>query len=172
MLKKSAIFIGSILLSFAAGAIGSLATIPNIPSWYQGLDKPPLLPPNEVFGPMWTFLYFLMGIALGLLITHTTTKSKKSAYSWFGVQLTLNTLWSIVFFGLHQPWIAVAIILALIVSIIMTALTFRRFIPVTLWLFIPYIAWVCFATYLNIGVAVLNTNPQETYSQPALSNMQ
>lgn len=155
MLKKIAIFAGSILLSLAAGGIGSLATIPNIPSWYAGLDKPPLLPPNEVFGPMWTFLYILMGIALALIVIRKAN-GKKPAYIWFGVQLVLNTLWSVVFFGLHQPWIAAAIIIALIASIVMTALKFRKIVPVTVWMFIPYLAWVCFATYLNIGVALLN----------------
>lgn len=157
MLKKIAIYLGSILLSFAAGAIGSLATVPNIPSWYEQLAKPPLLPPNEIFGPVWTVLYVLMGIALALLITHEAKHDKKkSAYTWFGAQLALNTLWSVVFFGLHLPWLGVAIILALIGAIVMTALTFRRFVPTTLWLFAPYLAWVCFATYLNLGVALLN----------------
>ena len=103
MLKKISIYIGSILASFAAGAIGSLATIPNIPSWYAGLDKPPFLPPNEIFGPVWSLLYTLMGIALAMVILHKA-KDKKPAYIWFGIQLTLNTLWSIVFFGLHLPW--------------------------------------------------------------------
>lgn len=149
------IYTGSILLSLAAGAIGSLATVPNIPSWYAGLAKPPLLPPNEVFGPVWTVLYVLMGIALGLIITHKAA-GKKPAYIWFGVQLALNTLWSIVFFGLHLPWVAAIIILALLAAIVITALKFRQFVPVTTWLFVPYLAWVCFATYLNIGVAVLN----------------
>lgn len=155
MLKKIAIYLGSILLSLGAGAIGSLATVPNIPSWYAGLAKPPLLPPNEIFGPVWTVLYVLMGIALALFITHQAA-DKKAGYMWFGVQLALNTLWSVVFFGLHLPWVAAVIIVALLGAIVMTALTFRRFVPATLWLFVPYFAWVCFATYLNIGVAVLN----------------
>lgn len=155
MIKKIFIFAGSILGSLAAGGIGSLATIPNIPSWYAGLDKPPFLPPNELFGPVWTLLYTLMGIALGLVILHGA-KRKNAAYLWFGVQLTLNTLWSITFFGLHQPWVAAVIIVALIVSIIMTIRQFRRLVPATFWLLIPYLAWVCFATYLNVGVAILN----------------
>lgn len=155
MLKKIAVYIGSILISLSAGIVGSLATVPNIPTWYAELIKPPLLPPNWVFGPMWTLLYILMGIALALLIMHKSP-DKKSAYMWFGVQLVLNTLWSVVFFGLHLPWVAVVIIFGLIGSIIMTVLTFRRFVPATVWLFVPYLAWVCFATYLNIGVAILN----------------
>lgn len=98
-----------------------------------------------------------MGVALALLITHSAThEHKKPAYIWFGLQLILNTLWSVVFFGLHLPWAAVVIILALLSAIVMTVVTFRRFVPATLWLFAPYLVWVCFATYLNVGVALLN----------------
>ncbi|MGE5309772.1 MAG: TspO/MBR family protein [Sphaerimonospora mesophila] len=158
MVKKIAIYVGSILVSLTAGAIGSLATVPNIPSWYEPLVKPPLLPPNEIFGPVWIVLYILMGIALALLIVHDDVQQSKkiSAYAWFGAQLTLNTLWSITFFGLHLPTTAVVVILALIGAIIMTMITFRRFVPATILLFAPYLAWVCFATYLNLGVAILN----------------
>lgn len=155
MRKKIVIFAGSILASLAAGAVGSFATVPNIPSWYADLNKPPLLPPNEVFGPVWTLLYILMGVALALVILRQTG-SKTSAYFWFSAQLLLNTLWSIVFFGLHLPWVAAIIIALLIASIIMTILTFRKLVPATIWLLIPYLAWVCFATYLNVGVAILN----------------
>lgn len=155
MLKKIAVFAGSILLSFAAGGIGSLATVPNIPTWYVGLDKPPLLPPNWIFGPVWTTLYILMGIALALVILRASN-DKRKAYAWFGAQLVLNTLWSVVFFGFHLPWLAAAIIIALIGAIIMTIITFRRLAPSATWLLVPYLAWVCFATYLNVGVAILN----------------
>lgn len=155
MIKTIITFACSIIVTFAAGAIGSLATIPNIPSWYAGLDKPPFLPPNEVFGPVWTILYLLIGTALALVIRQKGAH-KTPAYVWFGVQLVLNTLWSLVFFGLHLPWVAAVIILTLIASIVMTMRYFRRITPVALWLLVPYLAWVCFATYLNIGVAVLN----------------
>lgn len=157
MIKKAAIFLGSILVSFVAGGVGSLATVPNIPSWYAALEKPPLLPPNGVFGPVWTILYLLMGIALALIILHKVKAAKKrSAYIWFGVQLALNMLWSLVFFGLHLPWLGVGVIIALIVSILMTMMNFHRLVSTAAWLLMPYLAWVCFATYLTIGVAVLN----------------
>lgn len=155
MSKKISIFAFSIFVSLIAGGIGSIATIPNIPSWYAQLDKPPLLPPNELFGPVWTLLYILMGVSLALIILHKASE-KKRAYTWFGVQLALNTLWSIVFFGLHQTWIAAVIIVALIASIIMTMKKFRALAPAAFWLLVPYLTWVCFATYLNIGIAVLN----------------
>lgn len=157
MVKKILVFIGAILSSLAAGGIGSLATVPNIPTWYEHLDKPALIPPNDVFGPVWTVLYVLMGIALALVILDKTSESKKQAYVWFGVQLALNTFWSIVFFGLHQPVLAFIVIIALIASIIMTMRVFHKIRPLTMWLLVPYLAWVCFATYLNVGVALLNS---------------
>ncbi len=145
----------SLLLPYAAAAIGNLATIPNIPSWYAALEKPLLNPPNFVFGPVWTVLYVLMGISL-FLVWNSGGAVKQRAYIAFGVQLVLNTLWSIVFFGLHQPWIAAFVIVALIVAIVATIVTFRRYSMIAVWLLVPYLAWVCFATYLNIGIALLN----------------
>lgn len=155
--KKIMVFVISIIGSFAAGAIGSLATAPNIPTWYATLEKPLLNPPNWIFGPVWSVLYLLMGIALGLIILEASKRSKKRAYFWFGLQLALNTAWSLVFFGLHSPWLGVAVIIALIISIVMTIREFYQFNRYSAWLLVPYLAWVCFATYLTIGIALLNS---------------
>lgn len=146
----------SLGVSLASGAIGTLATIPNIPTWYAALEKPLLNPPNWIFEPVWTTLYVLMGISLYLVWTAKSKNSKQNAYLLFGTQLILNTLWSIVFFGFHAPWMAVVIILALLATIIITMMKFRRFSLAAGWLFIPYIAWVSFATYLNVSIAILN----------------
>lgn len=148
--------VGSIAISFAAGGIGSIATISNIPTWYAALDKPWFNPPNWVFGPVWSTLYLLMGIALWLVWTAKSDASKQRAYIVFGTQLVLNALWSLVFFGLHQPWLAVVIIAALIVAIILNIREFNKFSRVAAWLLVPYIAWVTFASILNISVAYLN----------------
>lgn len=156
MIKKIMVFALSIATSFAAGAIGSLATVSNIPSWYATLEKPALNPPNWVFGPVWSLLYLLMGIALALVVLKASKHSKEKAYIWFGIQLVLNTLWSLVFFGLHSPWLGVIVIIALIASIILTIREFYNVNKYSAWLLVPYLAWVCFATYLTIGVAVLN----------------
>ena len=156
MVKKIMVFVLSIAVSCAAGAIGSLATISNIPSWYAALEKPALNPPNWVFGPVWSVLYVVMGIALALVILKATKQSKKKAYVWFGLQLALNTLWSLVFFGLHSPWFGVAVIIALIASIVVTIREFYQLEKYSAWLLAPYLAWVCFATYLTIGIALLN----------------
>jgi tryptophan-rich sensory protein len=156
-MHKLVVFIVSILGSFSAGAIGSLATIPNIPTWYATLNKPPLNPPNWVFGPVWSVLYLLIGASLALVILTVTERSKKRAYFWFSLQLILNAAWSLVFFGLHLPWLGVAVIIALIISIIMTMREFYRINRLPAWLFAPYLAWVCFASYLTVGIAQLNS---------------
>ena len=148
--------VASVAISFAAGGLGSLATIPNIPTWYVTLDKPPLLPPNEVFGPVWTVLYLLMGIALFLVWNRHTKDSATKAYYAFGLQIVLNTIWSIVFFGLHLPWLGVVVIAGLIMAIIWTMFEFKKHSSLAMWLLAPYLAWVCFATYLTTGVAFLN----------------
>ena len=111
---KAVKLIASIVISFAAGAIGSLATISNISTWYAELEKPLLNPPNFVFGPVWTILYLLMGIALYLVWTSKATKSKTIAYAAFAAQLVLNALWSLVFFGLHSPELGILVIVLLI----------------------------------------------------------
>lgn len=130
--------------------------MPNIPTWYAQLDKPWFNPPNWVFGPVWSTLYLLMGIALYLVWTAKTKDSKKRAYSIFGAQLVLNLLWSVVFFGLHQSWLAVVVIVALWITIALTIREFAKFSRPAAWLLVPYIAWVTFASALNIAVAVLN----------------
>ena len=156
MIKKVMVFSLSIAASFAAGAIGSLATIPNIPSWYAALEKPMLNPPNWVFGPVWSVLYTLVGVSLALVILKSRKQVKKKAYYWFGLQLALNALWSLTFFGLHSPWLGVVVIIGLIASIILTIREFYGINKYAGWLLVPYLAWVCFATYLTIGVALLN----------------
>lgn len=157
MYKRVIVFALSIVGSYAAAAIGSLATIPNIPTWYAALEKPLFNPPNWIFGPVWSVLYALMGIALALVILEVTKKSKKQAYVWYGIQLVLNTLWSLVFFGLHSPWAGTIIIIALIVSIAMTMREFSKINKTSVWLLLSYIAWVMFATYLTVGISLLNT---------------
>lgn len=156
IIKKIGQLIACIALSFGAGAIGSLATVANIPSWYAGLDKPPLLPPNEVFGPVWSVLYTMMGVALFLVWTSQTTQSKKPAYGAFSLQLILNTLWSLVFFGLHLPWVGIIVIGLLIGAIVWTMREFTKVSQLAMWLLVPYLLWVSFATYLTIGVTFLN----------------
>lgn len=147
--------IASLAVTFSAAAAGSLATYPNIPTWYASLEKPVFTPPNWVFGPVWTLLYLAMAVALYLVWTKPN-QDKKRAITVFGVQLALNALWSIVFFGLHLPWLAVVVILMLLISIIIAMREFYRISRLASYLLIPYALWVSFATILTIATASLN----------------
>lgn len=147
----------SIGLSLSAGFIGSVFTYQAIPTWYESLKKPDFIPPNSVFGPVWTTLYILMGIALYLVWCSKAKKQLKHAgYLLFGFQLLLNTLWSIVFFGLEFPLGALAVILILWGGIVATLLQFYKISKVAGYLLIPYLLWVSFATFLNYSIVQLN----------------
>lgn len=151
---KLAAFLGVV---FCAGGLGSLATSRSVNSaWYENLQKPALQPPDWLFGPVWTVLYILIGVALFLVVMAKTDRSKKNAYMFFGVQLALNTLWSVVFFGLRQPKAGVVIILALLVMIALTQVEFYKIRHSAGALLAPYLLWVCFAAYLNSTIASLN----------------
>lgn len=155
-MPKIAKFCISLIIPFAAGFIGNLATISSVSTWYAALEKPVFNPPNWIFAPVWTFLYVLIGISLYVVWSQPYKKSKRVAYSWFAAQMALNTLWSLVFFGLRVPWLGVVVILLLLLSI---AMTFRSFLPISrlaAYLLAPYFAWVTFATLLTIAIAILN----------------
>ena len=146
----------SLAAPLLAGAIGSLATLPNIPTWYAALEKPLFSPPNWIFGPVWTLLYILMGVSLYLVWTSRVKQNKKKAFIVFGTQLFLNMLWSIAFFGLHAPIGGLVVILGLLMTIIITICFFWRFSKLASYFLAPYLLWVCFATALNGAIALLN----------------
>jgi len=113
-MKKAFGIVVSIIVCELAGIIGSLFTTPSIPGWYAGLDKPSFNPPGWVFAPVWTALYAMMGLAAWLVYEKGFKKPEvKRALTVFAVQLLLNTLWSIVFFGAHQIFGAVIVIVLL-----------------------------------------------------------
>jgi tryptophan-rich sensory protein len=138
------------------GVLGSLATLPNIPTWYAGLEKPPFTPPNGLFGPAWSLLYGMMAYALWRVLARPATAARRQGIIAYFVQLGLNALWSWSFFALHSPAFGLAVILALLAAIIATIALFRRVDGVAAGLLLPYLAWVLFATYLNTGVWWLN----------------
>ena len=148
-------FIVALLLPLAAGAIGSLATNSEIQTWYADLAKPSFNPPNWVFGPVRTVLYILQGIAFYLVINQNR-KSKKLAGWLFVLQLIANLGWSLIFFGAHSPTWALVDIVVLWSLIVATIYAFWGIRPLAAKLLTPYLAWVTFATALNIGVIVLN----------------
>lgn len=147
----------SIAISLLAGAIGSIFTFQSIPTWYATINKPFFTPPNEIFGPVWTILYVLMGTALYLIWQSKEHKSKNQAYILFFSQLVLNTIWSILFFGLQSPFLAFVEIIILLLIIILTAKSFYRISKIAGLLLVPYIAWVTFASLLNFAVWILNS---------------
>jgi translocator protein len=147
----------SILLSFLAGIIGSLFTIPSIDNWYTTLNKPDFFPPNWIFAPVWNFLYLLMGIALSLVWHQGWNNPKvKTAMYIFGAQLVLNTLWSIIFFALKNPGAALIEIALMWLAILLTIFYFSKVSRLAAGLLVPYILWVTFATYLNYSIWQLN----------------
>lgn len=154
-IKNWPILIVSILLCLVAGLAGSIFTISAIPTWYAALIKPPFSPPNYIFGPVWTTLYILMGISL-YIIWSSNAKSKKNAIIIFIVQLVLNAVWSIIFFGLKNPGLAFIELIALWISIFIIILLFRKISKAASYLLYPYIAWVTFAGVLNFSIWMLN----------------
>lgn len=147
----------SLVICQLAGIIGSLFTMSKIPTWYMTISKPELAPPNWIFGPVWTTLFILMGIALYLVWKQgTIRKDVKIALYIFGTQLILNVLWSIIFFGLENPGSAFVEIISLWISILLSIIYFYKINKTAGYLLIPYIAWVSFASYLNFMIWWLN----------------
>lgn len=147
----------SIIICESAGIIGSIFTSSSIPTWYAGIAKPIFSPPNWVFGPVWTTLFALMGIALFLVWRKGFDKKEvRMAVLVFGLQLALNISWSIIFFGLENPGLAFAEIIFLWISIVATIISFYKIDKTAGYLLIPYILWVSFAAFLNYSIWVLN----------------
>jgi tryptophan-rich sensory protein len=138
------------------GVLGSIPTARAIPTWYRSLEKPSWNPPDAVFGPVWTTLYLLMGVALVLVRRRAGGSATDAAQAVFGLQLVLNLAWSFVFFGNRDPRGALAVIGLLWVSILATIAAFWRVRPVAALLLVPYLAWTSFASVLNAEVARRN----------------
>ena len=150
-------FLASIIICSLAGAIGSVFTFSAIPTWYATLNKPFFSPPNWVFGPVWTTLYILMGISAYLIWQKGwERKPVRAALTLFGLQLFLNALWSMLFFGLRSPLYGLLCIIPLWLCI---ALSIRAFYPIdrrAAYLLVPYIVWVSFAAMLNFAIWTMN----------------
>lgn len=140
----------AIVICESAGLIGSLFTFSAIPTWYATLNKPFFSPPNFVFGPVWTTLYFLMGVSLYLVWM------KKKSLTIFWIQLFFNVTWSLVFFGLKNPLLALINIIFLWTAIFLTIKHFFRISKLAAYLLVPYLLWVSFASLLNLAIVILN----------------
>jgi tryptophan-rich sensory protein len=141
-----------VAVSFAAAGIGSLFTTPAIPGWYESLRKPAWTPPNWLFGPVWTLLYLAMAAAAWLVWRERGFAGARLALALFFVQLTLNALWSILFFGMRRPGAALLEIALLWAAIFATMAAFWQVSRAAGWLFVPYLWWVTFAMFLNYAI--------------------
>lgn len=140
-----------------AGVIGGFFTASSVNTWYVPLTKPSFNPPNWLFSPVWITLYVLMGIALFLVWRKGfQTEGVKSALLIFGVQLVLNALWSILFFGLKMPLLAFIEIIVLWGFILITMFKFKKVSKLAGYLLVPYLLWVSFAAVLNFFLWYLN----------------
>jgi tryptophan-rich sensory protein len=146
-----------VVICLGAGGLGAMATTPEIDTWYRTLTKPAWTPPDSVFGPVWTTLYFLMAVAAWLVWSRAGLKDAARPLILFGVQLVLNVCWSWIFFGMHRPGWAFVEILILWLAIVATTVAFFRHHKLAGWLLVPYLAWVAFAAALNLAIWQLNS---------------
>jgi len=145
-----------LLASFAAAAIGGSATAASVRDWYPTLTKPPWNPPSWVFGPAWTVLYTLMSIAAWRVWLRREQPGAKAILWLHGVQLVLNALWSVLFFGLQRPDWALVNILGLLTVLVVIQFRLFRADRTAGWLWLAYVAWVTFAATLNKAIWLLN----------------
>lgn len=147
----------AVCICVAIGFLASFATQSSVNDWYLTLNKPSFNPPDSIFAPVWTLLYILMGIAAGIVwakgLHHLWVKT---ALYHFGFQLLLNAAWSIVFFGLKEPFWALIVIICLLILLLLTIRWFKIVSNLAAILLVPYLIWVCFATVLNYKIWELN----------------
>jgi tryptophan-rich sensory protein len=148
--------IGFVLLTLTVGGISSYFTAGEVNGWFTTLNKPSFNPPNWLFGPVWTALYIMMGVAIFLVDQKPSSAAKSLAIKYFIIQLFFNFWWSIIFFKFHAIGWALVEIIVLWIFILLTILSFSKVSKLAAWLLVPYIAWVSFATLLNSAFWYLN----------------
>lgn len=147
----------SLAIPQIAGGIGALATRESVRTWYPTLRKPAFTPPGSLFGPVWTLLYLLMGLAEYLVLRKRAERQViradiQSAQGWYFTQLGFNTLWSILFFGLRRPFAALVELTVLLGAIVATIVSFSRISRLAGLLLLPYLLWTSFAAVLNASI--------------------
>lgn len=147
----------SIAIPLIVGGTSGFFTVTGVESWYQTIQKPSWNPPNWIFGPVWTTLYVMMGIALFIIWKSDAAENlKRNALIVFGIQLILNFFWSFIFFNQQSPGWAFAEIAVLWLAIFATIILFAKINKTAAWLLVPYISWVSFAAILNYTIWKLN----------------
>lgn len=164
-IKNPKLLLFSIVFSFLPGFFGSIFTSRSIPTWYAYLNKPSFNPPNFIFGPVWTTLYVLIGISFYFVLLKRSDKKNvkgkdktlfDKAIKIFVIQLFLNGLWSILFFGFQDVLLALIEIAVLWIVIILNIYFFYKIEKKSAYLLIPYLLWVSFASFLNYNILILN----------------
>lgn len=144
-------------ICLVVGFIAAMATQSSVHDWYVKLNKPIFNPPNWLFAPVWTILYILMGVAAGMVWNKGFYhKWVKTALYHFGIQLILNAFWSVIFFGLKLPLVALFIIIGLFILLLPTYKWFKVVDKRAAYLHLPYLIWVAFAAVLNFEIWRLN----------------
>lgn len=146
----------SVIIPLVIGFIGSFFTSRSVNTWYTTINKPAFNPPNWIFGPVWTILFILMGISLYLVWSLGFGKNEWLTTGIFSVNLLLNLLWSLLFFGLRSPFLALMDIMALWVIILVNIIVFYNISKTAGILLVPYLLWVSFASILNYYIYILN----------------
>jgi tryptophan-rich sensory protein len=158
-----------LLLGFLSGMVaGSTASNP----WFAGLTKPATYPPPATFGIVWTALYALMGVALALVCTAWGARFRAAAITLFVLQLLINLAWTPVFFALHEIKIALAVLLALDVTVLVAVALFWRVRRLAAWLLVPYLLWILFATVLNWQFLELNPHADGANASNAVQRIE
>jgi len=145
-----------VAICFGAAAVGSFFTASSVKTWYPGLLKPAGTPPSWVFGPVWSVLYLLMATAAWLVWKERHAHDVWLPLGLFFGQLILNAAWSFIFFALQRLGLALVEILILLTAIVLTTISFSVHSRYAFWLMMPYLGWVGYATYLNLGLWRLN----------------
>jgi benzodiazapine receptor len=155
--NKIGTYIVSVVAVVAIGFAGTFFTTPSIGTWYAGITKPSFNPPAWVFGPVWTILFVMIGLSLGMVLNSARiSKYRSVAIKIFIVQLVLNLAWSYLFFSLHRPDFSAIEILILFGMIGVNIYYASKVHKTAGWLLVPYIVWVGFAAVLNITIWSLN----------------
>ncbi len=155
--RKSRIILTWVIICLMLGFASGMSSNHAITNWYADLNKPFFSPPNWIFGPVWSLLYILMGVAVGRVqgIGLDNLLAKKGV-GFFIMQFIMNLIWTPVFFALKQPMLALGIIIVLWIMIFMTIRAFRQVDKTSALLMYPYLMWVSFATALNGAIVMLN----------------
>lgn len=156
-MKQVISYLWPIVLCLGIGFLGGFVTESSVHTWYAQLNKPSFTPPNWMFPVVWTLLYILMGISLGIILNKTTKPiPSKACYVVFGIQLFLNAIWSVLFFGLKNPLLGFIDISALWIAVLATILIFKRYSGWAAGLLLPYLAWITYALTLNAWIWLNN----------------